>query len=94
MSLTITIPIKAAPKEIEEAIARNQRILETYPIIVVDRQGGDVFKTMKNATYFKLDSSFWDARRFALEKVETTYVLCLDIDTVLPENYVKEAILS
>lgn len=33
-----------------------------------------------------------DARRYGIDKVDTEYTLCLDLDTILPEGYIERAI--
>jgi cellulose synthase/poly-beta-1,6-N-acetylglucosamine synthase-like glycosyltransferase len=79
---------------VQKFIEGNHKILLKYPIIVVNKEGGEPLKTQQfNVTFFNQYSSFWFARRFGLEFVETEYVLNLDVDNILPESYVERAII-
>lgn len=97
MSLTILITCCEEDDMVEKSMQDNYDILLKYPIVIVDKKGGDKFIQFEqqgnyDIQYFDQDTSFWFARRFGLEFVKTEYVLCLDVDTVLPKGYVEQAI--
>jgi len=82
---------------VEACMQGNYDILVKNPIVIVDKKGGDKFIQFEqqgnyDIQYFEQDTSFWFARRFGLEFVKTEYVLCLDVDTVLPPHYIEKAI--
>lgn len=82
---------------IDWSIQENYEIFVKYPLIIVDKKGGEKFVQLEqqgnyDIQYFAQDTSFWFARRFGLEFVKTKYVLCLDVDTVLPPFYIESAI--
>lgn len=89
--LTILIPVCESPEIVEKFIEGNEKILSKYPVIVVNKKGGELFE-MFALVVFNQNTSFWFARRFGLEFVKTKYVLNLDVDTILPEGYVEQAI--
>jgi cellulose synthase/poly-beta-1,6-N-acetylglucosamine synthase-like glycosyltransferase len=95
--LTILISCCEEDKLVEKSIQENYEILVKYPLIIVDKKGGDKFISLEqqgnmDIQYFDQNTSFWFARRFGLEFVKTEYVLCLDVDTVLPKGYIEQAI--
>ena len=97
LDLTILIPCCEKDEIVERSIQENYEILVKYPLVIVDKKGGDKFISLEqqgniNIQYFDQDTSFWFARRFGLEFVKTKYVLNLDADTILPEGYIEEAI--
>jgi glycosyltransferase involved in cell wall biosynthesis len=91
LDLTILIPCLETQRVVERSIQENEKLLSSYPIIVINKYGGDFFKRF-NPILFNQNTSWWFARRFGLEFVKTKYVLNLDVDTVLPERYVEQAI--
>ena len=96
-NLTILIPCSEEDELVELSINENYGILSKYPIVVVDKKGGDRYIFFNqvgnmNVKYFYQDSSFWMAREFGLDFVRTKYVLCLDVDTILPPLYIEKAI--
>lgn len=97
LDLTILIPCAERTELVEWSIQGNEEILTKYPLVIVDREGGDTFVSFEqqgnmNIQYFDQNTSFWFARRFGLEFVKTKYVLNLDVDTVLPPEYIEKAI--
>jgi len=97
MNLTILISCCEEDSLVERSMQENYEILVKYPLIIVDRKGGDKFVQFEqqgnmDIQYFAQDTSFWFARRFGLEFVKTKYVLCLDVDTILPHQYIEQAI--
>lgn len=96
-SLTILIPCCERDELIERSIRENYEIFLKYPIVIVDKEGGDKFLLLNqqgnmDIQYFAQNTSFWFARRFGLEFVKTKYVLCLDVDTILPPHYIESAL--
>lgn len=89
--LTILIPVCESQEMVEKCIEGNENIFPNYPIIVINKSGGDLFK-MFAYLVFDQNTSFWFARRFGLEFVKTKYVLNLDVDTILPPEYIEKAI--
>jgi len=92
-SLTILIPVCENPILIEAMLRKNAKLFSTYPLIVVNRVGGEPFKQLgERIKFFTQQTQWWIARRFGLEFVETKYVLNLDADTVIPLEYPEKAI--
>jgi hypothetical protein len=91
LDLTILIPCAEKPELVEQSIQENEKLFSSYPIIVVNKEGGQLFNIFA-LFVFNQNTSWWFARRFGLEFVKTKYVLNLDVDTVLPEGYVEKAI--
>ncbi len=93
MNLTITIPVFEDPALVATMIKENSAIFSKYPLVIVNKSGGDQFRTIQlGIKFFDRDSTWWDARKFALDYVQTKYVLCLDLDTVLTPQYIERAI--
>jgi hypothetical protein len=93
--LTILIPVYEKESIVEKFIEGNREILSKFPLIVVNREGGSRLRQFPNVTYLYDDYRelpFWDARRLGLSFVKTRYVLNLDVDTILPLQYIEDAI--
>lgn len=90
-NLTIVVPVKEPPEVIDEFIEGNIDILSNYPMIVIDSGGGEKLRKMATK-YVPINFSMTDARRVGGQIVETKYVLHLDSDTILPKNYVRDAL--
>lgn len=96
-NLTILIPCSEKPEMVEASMIGNEDILTKYPLVIIDKEGGEAFVQFEqqgnyDIQYFAQHSNFWFARRFGLEFIKTRYVLCLDVDTVLPPLYIEKAI--
>lgn len=96
-NLTIVIPCCEKDEIVEKSMQDNYKILVKYPLVIIDKEGGDKFIQFEqqgnyDIHYFEQNTSWWFARRFGLEYVKTEYVLCLDVDTVLPPQYIEKAI--
>jgi len=89
--ITIVIPCSENPQLVLRSVEGNKEIYSKYPMIVVSKNGGGPFLRF-SPLYFKQDTSWWFARRFGLEFVKTKYVLCLDVDTILPPQYIEQAV--
>jgi hypothetical protein len=91
--LTVLIVCYEKLGVVQKFMERNHEILSKYPIVVVNKEGGELLRAQQfNVTFFNQDSSFWFARRFGLEFVETKYVLNLDVDTIIPDGYIEQSI--
>lgn len=94
--VTIVVPCNERPEVVEANIAANAELYRAYPVIVINKAGGEAFREalhdVPNVQVIDQDSSFWFARRFAYEFVKTPYTLNLDVDTVLPSGYVERAL--
>lgn len=91
IDITILISCLENPQIVLKSIEGNKEIYSKYPMIVVSKSGGEQFKIF-SPLFFQQDTSFWFARRFGLEFVKTKYVVCLDVDTILPPQYIESAI--
>jgi GT2 family glycosyltransferase len=89
MDLTIVIPVFEKLEIVEKFAEGNKEILSKYLTIVINKGGGE---SLKVSSLFQQNTTFWFARRFGLEFVSTKYVLCLDVDTILPPQYIEQAI--
>lgn len=88
--ITIVIPVKN-PFNIEDFIERNEYYLLSEKIIVIDSGGGEELR--KYATvYVNSDLTMMEARQVGYSLVETKYILNLDSDMVIPNNYISSAI--
>lgn len=90
-ALTICTPVKEDPSIVEKWLKLNRKILDKYPLVVVDRIGGQVLKDVATH-YFQVNSGLAFARRFCVEGVTSPYVLCLDADTVVPTLFPDVAV--
>lgn len=90
-NITVVIPCLETIGIVIKSIDGNSEIFSKYPIIVVNKNGGENYKLFASL-FFNQYTSFWFARRFGLEFVKTKYVLNLDVDTVLPSQYIEKAI--
>lgn len=92
ISLSIVIPCYELKQHtVAISILANGKLFSKYPVIVVNKGGGNLFKKFAKQ-FLDQDTDFWVARKFGLKYVRTKYVLCLDVDTILPDNYVEQAI--
>ena len=89
-TLTILIPVKN-PKFLNEFIEENSEILNRYRVMVIDSGGGENLRPI-STYYLKKNVSMAEARRIGIDLITTPYTLNLDVDTILPEHYVEEAI--
>lgn len=90
--LTIVIPVKN-PKFLDEFVEQNRKILEKYPVVVIDAGGGErLIRIADVYVRINVPSSLWDARKLGYEAVDTPFVLNLDSDVVLPTAYIPTAL--
>jgi len=89
--ITVIICVKEDSHIITKFIEGNKKLLKRYPIIVIDKEGGDKLKEF--ASYYeKSDLPLKDARLKAISLVKTKYTLVLDADVILPEGYLRKAL--
>jgi cellulose synthase/poly-beta-1,6-N-acetylglucosamine synthase-like glycosyltransferase len=94
--ITIALPVYEEPDIVANFIDGNKEILEKYPVIVVDRKGGEALK--KYASFYKKTSCptiglpLGNSRKFLIGRVQTEFTLNLDADVLLPKNFVKESL--
>ena len=88
--LTIVVPVKN-PKKPDEWLQQMEWLLNEHKTIVIDSGGGEKLEAFA-WKYVKKDLKEWEARELGYSFVETPFVLNLDVDTVLPREYVQEAL--
>jgi len=88
--LTIVVPIKN-PKKLDEWLRQMEWLLKEHRAIIIDSGGGEKLEAF-SWKYVKKDLTEWEARELGYSFVETPLVLNLDVDTVLPIEYVQEAL--
>lgn len=88
--LTIVIPVKN-PKKLDEWLEQMKWIFKEHKAIIIDSGGGERLKVYA-WKYIKKNLSEWEARELGYSFVETPFILNLDVDTVLPKEYVEEAL--
>ena len=89
--LSIVVPVKNPPN-ISLFIEGNLELFRKNDLIVIDSGGGKSLEPFSNI-YVERDVSFWDARKLGYERVETKYILNLDCDVVVPNGYIKDALV-
>jgi len=94
--ITIALPVFEKPEIVAKFIEGNKEILKKYPLIVIDRKGG---KALKEYTSFyrktccpTIGFSLGSSRRFLIRRVQTEFTLNLDVDVLLPKDFVKESL--
>ena len=90
MLVTIVILTKSH-KFLEEFVNLNKKIFEEYPIIVVDKSGGEILKEYA-LIYLKKDLDLYNSRKEGISLVKTKYTMNLDSDIVVPEGFIEGAI--
>lgn len=90
--LTIVIPVKNPP-DLERFIRENFRILSASWKIVIDSGGGEGLSKLPNILWIQRQVPMWEARKIGYEEVKTPFTLNLDADTILPDGYVKDALV-
>ena len=88
--LTIVVPVKN-PKKLDEWLRQMAWLLKEHKTIVIDSGGGEKLEALA-WKYVKKDLEEWEARELGYSFIETPFVLNLDVDTVLPKEYVQEAL--
>jgi len=88
--ITIVIPVKENPEIVSEFISGNSETLKNCNVITIDTDGGKELK--KYGTYLKKECSMVLARKIGFSLVKTPFLLNLDVDNILPEHYVEDAL--
>ena len=90
--ISIVIPSKESRKIVGEFIGGNLEILEKYPLIVIDTEGGEGMLRFPYKNYLHINVSMAKARSIGYAYVNTPYTLNLDIDTILPDQFIEDAL--
>jgi hypothetical protein len=90
LDITIVIPVKNPPN-LDVFIKENSNIFSRCSIIVVDSGGGEPLKNLAQI-YIRKNVSFWEARKLGYTHVETPFILNLDIDVIVPQGYIEDAL--
>lgn len=94
--ITIALPVFEEPEIVAKFIEGNKEILEKYPLIVIDRKGGEPLK--EYASFYRktccptIGLPLGSSRKFLIGRVQTEFTLNLDVDVLLPKNFVKESL--
>ena len=73
----LSIVIPIGPKETVEAL----KALDEY---LMNFKGAEVIR--------EFGGTIWEARKYGVDKSERPYILCLDVDTRVSEEYIQESI--
>lgn len=91
--ISVVIPVKELPKVVDDFILGNLDILSKCKVIVIDSGGGEALKK-HSFIYLQYNCvSMSKARRIGYRMVTTPYILNLDSDTILPENFIEYALI-
>jgi hypothetical protein len=94
--ITIALPVFEEPEIVAKFIEGNKKILEKHPLIVIDRKGGEALK--EYASFYRktccptIGLPLGSSRKFLVGRVQTEFTLNLDVDVLLPKNFVKESL--
>jgi hypothetical protein len=90
--ISIVIPSKESRKIVSEFIGGNLEILKQYPLIVINTEGGEGMLRFPCKNYLHVNVTMAMARRIGYNHVNTPYTLNLDIDTILPDQFIEDAL--
>lgn len=90
-SLSIIVVVKENPEIVQQFVRGNSELLHKYPLITIDSGGGEALQPL-SVYYEKNNYDLSSARKRGIDIIESKYVLNLDADTILPFDYVTEAI--
>jgi len=88
-NLTVVLPIYEENPALAEL---HLDLIRQHTTIVIDRRGGRELKELPNVVYRQSEMCLSDARKTAISLVQDPFTLCLDADTVLPPEYISEAL--
>jgi hypothetical protein len=91
--ISIVVPVKELPKVVDDFILGNLDILSKCKVIVIDSGGGEALKGHSFIYLQRSCISMSIARRIGYRMVTTPYILNLDSDTILPENFIEYALI-
>jgi len=90
--LTVAIPVKRENSMLLEKFLDEMKwLFQMARVVVVDSYGGQLLKPYC-WKYITKDATLAEARKLCYAEVETRFTLNLDDDTVLPKQYVEEAL--
>ncbi|MEM3828474.1 MAG: hypothetical protein QXP36_04585 [Conexivisphaerales archaeon] len=87
--LTVVIPVKNPP-DLERFIKENFQVLITSWKVVVDSGGGEELSKLPKSLWIQRKVLMWESRKIGYEEVKTPFTLNLDVDTILPDDYVED----
>lgn len=88
--LTMVIPVKN-PLDINSFINGNKSCLEKYRVVVIDSGGGESLERYADI-YVVEEVSMTMARKLGYIFAGTPYILNLDVDDILPNGYIENAL--
>ena len=94
--ITILIPVFEEPEIVAKFVDENKSILKRYPVFVLNKKGGAILK--EYTSFYKKSSCptigwpLGSSRKFLIRRVQTEFSLNLDVDTILPPDFVNEAL--
>jgi hypothetical protein len=90
--LTIITPMLEEETMVKKWLEGNRVLFGTYPLWIYDSGMSKLIETEASRVLTgKVD--FWVARRILINEVKTSFLLNLDADTLLPIDYVQEALV-
>jgi hypothetical protein len=89
-AVTVVTPVKDPP-DVKAFIKGNFTLFCQFPLVVIDSGGGEELKQY-SLIYKKADLPMHSARKLGYGDVHTPYTLNLDADTVLPSNFILDAL--
>lgn len=94
--VSIVLPVFEEPEVVAKFLDYNIEIVHQCPLFVLDAKGGEILK--KYATFYRkticptIGWPLGSSRRFLIQKVKTEFVLNMDVDVLLPKNFLQEAL--
>lgn len=94
--VTIVLPVFEEPEIVEKFLNCNKEILQQHSVFVIDLKGGA--KLNGKATFYKkticptIGWPLGSSRRFLIRRVQTEFTFNLDVDVLLPANFVEESL--
>jgi hypothetical protein len=95
-TVTLVLPVMEEPEVVYKFIEGNKDILKKFPLLVLDLKGGEPLK--EYAFFYKktrcptIGMPLGSSRRFLIRRVQTEFTLNLDVDVLLPKNFVTKAL--
>jgi cellulose synthase/poly-beta-1,6-N-acetylglucosamine synthase-like glycosyltransferase len=94
--VTIVLPVSEETEVVDKFVNSNKEILKKHSLLVVDKKGGDILKG--HATFYRKTSCptigwpLGSSRRFLIRRVQTEFTLNMDVDVMLPTNFIQESL--
>jgi len=90
-TLSLLLTVREQPHLVNWFINHYDDLLKNCEVIVIDSEGGETLK--QYASYYtKAEMQLDKARKLAIQKTETSFASIIDIDTLLPQGYIKSAL--